>query len=100
MNSKNTIAKNIGNRINAALALRNMRQKDLAKHLGVTDNTISYFCSGARTPKAEQIAEIAHFLNVSSDYLLGIDDYPSADKATKELCATLGLSDLSIKYLQ
>ena len=67
----------IGQRINAALAANKMLQKELAKILGVTDNTISYFCSGARTPKIEQLVKIAKALNVTTDYLLGLTDDPS-----------------------
>ena len=33
----------IGQRINSALAAANIKQKELAAALGVTDNTISYF---------------------------------------------------------
>lgn len=58
----------IGQRINAALATNKMLQKELAKILGVTDNTISYFCSGTRTPKIEQLVKIAKALNVTTDY--------------------------------
>lgn len=67
----------IGQRINAALATNKMLQKELAKILGVTDNTISYFCSGTRTPKIEQLVKIAKTLNVTTDYLLGLTDDPS-----------------------
>lgn len=51
----------IGQTINTLLAEQNKRQKDLAKELGVTDNTISYFVSGSRTPNLEQITTIADF---------------------------------------
>lgn len=69
MNSTKEI---IGDRINSALELRNMKQKDLAKILGVTDNTVSYYVNGTRTPNAEQIIAISQALNVSSDYILGL----------------------------
>ena len=41
--------KQFGIRLNSALAKRNMKQKELAAALGVTDNTVSYFCSGSRS---------------------------------------------------
>lgn len=63
----------IGLRINTALALRNVKQKELAKVLGVSANAVSYFCSGARTPNTWQLIKIAEYLEVSADYLLGID---------------------------
>lgn len=65
--------KQIGQRIYCTLMSKNIKQKELAAALGVTDNTISYFVSGKRTPNTEQIIKIAAFLNVSTDYLLGFD---------------------------
>lgn len=73
----NNTKKLIGSRINSALALRGMKQKELARILGVTDNTVSYYVSGARTPNAEQIIAIANALDVSADYLLGLSTIQS-----------------------
>lgn len=61
----------IGRNINAQLALKDKKQYELAEHLGVTPNTISYFCSGRRTPNIEQLIKIADFFSVSVDSLLG-----------------------------
>ena len=72
MNSK--ISKVIGKKINALLAKKFKRQKDLATALGVNDNTISYFVSGKRLPNTEQIIKISDFFGVSADYLLGRTD--------------------------
>ena len=89
----------IGIRLNSALALRGIKQKELASHMHVTDNTISYFCSGKRTPNVQQIILMAKFLNVSADYLLGLSDVQSTDQATKELCQTLGLSENAVETI-
>lgn len=86
----------IGQRINAALAASNMKQKDLAKILGVTDNTISYYCRGARTPKLEQLAQIAKTLNVTTDYLLGLTDDPSPHPCAVD---ELGLSTEAVEQI-
>lgn len=86
----------IGNRINEALALRDKKQKELATVLNVTDNTISYFCSGARTPNTHQIMEISKYLSVSSDYLLGLTKYPTSDKDKAFICEYTGLSEGAI----
>lgn len=93
-------SKKIGCRINAALADRNKKQLELADYLHVQPNTISYFCSGKRTPNTMQIIEIAKFLNVSTDYLLGLSDVQTRDLETKELCQTLGLSEDAIWTLK
>ncbi len=60
----------IGQRINAALALSNIKQKELAKELGVKDNVVSYWCSGKRTPNTEQIIEIADLIKIYNLYVI------------------------------
>lgn len=89
----------IGNRINSALAFSNKKQKELAAHLGVPDNTISYFCSGKRVPNAEQIIEISKFLGISSDYLLGLTDSKTNDITVKAICEYTGLNDEAVESL-
>lgn len=86
----------VGNRINAALARCSMLQKDLAKVLGVTDNTISYFCKGTRGPQLEQLPKIAEALNTTTDYLLGITDDPNTQKSAVD---DLGLSPKAVEWI-
>lgn len=89
----------IGQRINAALAERNVKQKELAKHLGIQDNTVSYWCKGERTPNTEQIINISELLNVSADYLLGLSEVKTTDKDIQFVCDYTGLSDKAVKML-
>lgn len=89
----------IGKRINAALALNNMKQKELAEKLGVKSNVVSYWCSGNRTPNAEQIIKISKLLKVSSDYLLGLSNVATSDKDLQFICDYLGLSEGTVKML-
>ena len=96
MNSK----KVIGCRINTALALKNMKQKELAQKLGVTDNTISYFCNGERVPNTLQLIEISKILDVSADYLLGLSSESTTDKELSAVCEYTGLSEKSVLALQ
>lgn len=81
----NILSKKIGGNINNLLAVQNKKQNELAKALGVTDNTVSYFCNGNRMPNTEQIIKIAKYFNVSSDYLLGLSNVASKDIAKEEL---------------
>lgn len=60
-------------RLKKAMSHRNMTQKELAVKTIISEVTISRYVNGQRTPKAKTIAKIAEALNVSSDYLLGID---------------------------
>lgn len=96
----NNTKKLIGSRINSALALRGMKQKELAKILGVTDNTVSYYVSGARTPNAEQIIAIANALDVSADYLLGLTDTKAIEPDIKMACETTGLTEQAVRFLE
>lgn len=89
----------IGNRINAALALRNVKQKELAKAIGVSDNVISFYCSGNRTPNCEQLIEIAKYLDVSTDYLLGLTENMTAKKDIDYICNYVGLSEKAVDLL-
>lgn len=89
----------IGSRINEALAFSNKKQKELAAHLGVPDNTISYFCSGKRVPNAEQIIEISKFLGVSADFLLGLSGNKTTEPKLQSACEYTGLSDKAINKL-
>lgn len=91
--------KKIGQRINEALAMRDKKQKELAQVLNVTDNTISYFCSGRRVPNIEQIITISQYLNVSADYLLGIVDTATTNKDLRFVCDYTGLSDKTVTLL-
>ena len=89
----------IGTRINSALALRNIKQKELAKHLEVSDNTVSYFVGGSRAPNMEQLIKISNYLNVSTDYLLGLTDVASTDTKIKDICEHTGLSEEAVHIL-
>lgn len=91
--------KMIGQRINAALAEKNVKQKELAEYLAVTDNTVSYWCSGKRTPNTEQIMQISKKLKVSADYLLGLSDAPTNDKDLQFVCEYTGLSQEAVEIL-
>jgi transcriptional regulator with XRE-family HTH domain len=96
----NTLSKIVGQRINARLAERNKKQKELAAALNVTDNTVSYYCSGTRLPNTSQIKIIAEFLDCSADYLLGLSDTPTNDKDMRYMCDYTGLSEKAIRELR
>lgn len=93
------ISKKIGYRISEALADKGMMQKELAQRLGVTDNTISYYCSGKRKPTIEQIIQIAEILNVSTDYLLTKSDIKTTNLSIGAICGYTGLSETNVSAL-
>ncbi len=51
------------------------KDSDVAKATGITKSTFSDWKNGRSRPKVDKIQKIAHFLNISPDYLLtGADD--------------------------
>lgn len=68
------MSKELGNRISQMLEKRNMRQRDLAMRINITEAQLSRYISGDREPKPETVANMATALQTTSDYLLGIDD--------------------------
>ncbi len=50
---------------------KGLRQKDLAEHLGVSQQTIGYYENWVNKPDPETLIKLADFFEVSIDYLLG-----------------------------
>lgn len=64
----------IGNRIEKVLQKRNISQRELADRIGLDESIVSRIISGDRKIKADVLANIATALQVTSDYLLGIEN--------------------------
>lgn len=79
---------------------RKINQETLAKFCGVQRQSISQWKDGNTRPDIQSLMKIATFFDVSTDWLLGLSDNRTTDQATKELCETLGLSDLAIDLLK
>lgn len=60
-------------RLRKAMEVAGMRGKDLARSLGVHYVTVSRWLHGATEPCIEELVAIARTLNVSVDYLVGMD---------------------------
>ena len=54
--------------------MQDKKQVDLAKHLCVQKSTLSEWLNDNNEPPMKTIVDIALYLNVSADYLLGIED--------------------------
>lgn len=54
--------------------LSGMTMKDLAERIGVSESAISQYENGKRQPGYETLIELSKIFNVSTDYLLGIED--------------------------
>lgn len=53
---------------------RKLKQSELAEALEVDQSTISSWESGYREPDFERLSKIAKFFEVTTDYLLGLED--------------------------
>lgn len=51
-----------------------LKQKDLGKHVGLSDDSISKMELGQRAPSVEALLAIANYFGVSIDYLVGRTD--------------------------
>lgn len=61
-------------RIRELRILHKMSQQDLADRLDVNKVTVSQYERGVRKPDLNVLATLCDIFNVSSDYLLGVDD--------------------------
>lgn len=64
----------IGQRIKELRLEKEITQASLAKHIGVTQKAIDFWEKNINEPKASYIINIAKFFNVTTDFLLGIED--------------------------
>jgi transcriptional regulator with XRE-family HTH domain len=72
-------------RLKQARKSRGFTQKELANVSSFTQGQISNWEKGVNVPSSEAIAELATVLNVTSDYLLGLVDIPSAQISEDDL---------------
>lgn len=71
----NTAMNNIfGQRIKEIRQDKNLNQRDFAKLINVTQGALCRWERGENTPSIEILYQIANILNVSSDYLIGLEN--------------------------
>lgn len=66
---KRIIAENLRN----VVALRGIKQKDIAAHLGVKQGSVANWLNGVNGMDMERLYQICTFLGVSLDQIVGID---------------------------
>ena len=86
-------------KISELLFKQQKTQKDLADHLGLNKNVFTEWKKGkSKSYERRYLYQIADFLGVSADYLLGKSDSPEADtdETTKniiDICGKLSAVD-------
>lgn len=73
MNYREKIMKIFGIRVKQELKEQGKLQKDLCEYLKVNKSTLSEWLNDNNEPSMQYIVEIATFLGVSTDYLLGLE---------------------------
>ena len=71
----------------------------LKDHLGVSIQAVNQYRLGLARPSLENLCKIADFYNVSTDYILGRTEEPSADPDIQKACSATGLSGNAIVRL-
>lgn len=64
-----------GERLKQLRTEKNIGQNQLAKDLGLSNASISYWETGKQLPTIEAVYKIAAYFDVSADYLLGLKDF-------------------------
>ncbi len=70
------ISANIAKRIKEFAKIKGIKINDMLTACELSKNTLSSMISGGSTPKSENLARIADYLDCSVDYLLGRTDDP------------------------
>ncbi len=61
-------------RLNEALKINNISQRELAKRIGYSQSVVNNYCTGKREPSLDVLILICKLLDESADFLLGIQD--------------------------
>lgn len=68
-----------GNVLKTQRLSKNMTQAQLAQKLGITKSVISAYETGLRLPSYDILIHIARIFNVSTDFLLGVENKQTID---------------------
>lgn len=61
-------------RLNQLIKENKITMYRLAKDLNVSKQAVIYWCKGINEPKITYIRQLAQYFDVTSDYLLGLED--------------------------
>lgn len=66
--------KDIQARLRQSIKQSGMQQKDIAKMIGVSAQTVSKYMKADIFPALDTLAKLCKLLDISADYILGISD--------------------------
>lgn len=73
--------------------------RSISKKIGISKSTLSDYANTKREPRITELAKIAEYFNVSTDYLLGLSDVRSRDITIREIAQFTGLTEESVDIL-
>ena len=86
------MVENLGKTIKRLRKKCGLTQLQLASQLGVSKSVVSYYELSERAPSPEVLVKLATIFHVSTDYLLGISEYPTVNVS--------GLSNKDIQIIE
>lgn len=76
----NDVTKILSRRLKALSYEKGCTMRQVANRVSCTDATVCRWLNGNRIPKADSIAKLAVYFDVSADYLLGLSDKKEREK--------------------
>lgn len=73
MEMKDLNLQNIQKRLRTAIKESGIQQKEIAKQIGVSAQTVSKYMKADIFPALDTLAKLCVVIDVSADYILGID---------------------------
>lgn len=73
-----------GERLKNLRLEKGLSQREIAEHLGLTQQAYAYYETGDREPGLKTLLALSSILNVSTDYLLGIETLPAPQLSENE----------------
>ena len=70
---------NLGNKLKTLRIQRQMTLKDVACRVGVSKSIVSAYENGSRRPSYEMLIKLARLFDVTTDYLLGLEQQKQLD---------------------
>lgn len=83
-------------KLNELLEINKISRYKLAKDLGLSQTAIKYWCENINEPKISYLKMIAEYFDVSTDYLLGLEDY-SGSKIDNRTFQFNNIKNINIK---
>lgn len=90
----------IGKKIDYIRRNRDVSQKELAKKLDIDRQTLIRYETGKTQIPIKKLKQISEILNVSTDYLLGLNDTETYNIEDNAINKKIGLSTKTIKILK